>query len=332
MALKLVFDAPKGSRPKAGQLYLMKTTLGYIPVGATSTEAFFGAAVMIHPYRAIVSDPKDTTWYPLVENNELLIPPLRIRKQDFKKGGCFTPIRDKAAPVPIPFDRYFYYQMSMPWSPAEQAFVPAAETLPKDRLGTFVPKDERIIKFTIHDTNPPQGGIVDEAPEGTYFMPAGLLMDLHIEFALEDALAYYGLIDSPRPAHPAFTENQEQDTMPTDTQQEDQPLFHLAEIDGVTTLFAAMDTLPEEAISVIEQAGHTPNGYFLDNLTTYLLRQTGVTTDGIEFDSEAGMFSLIGTTETLEPLHTQLTDLFNNTNNLQQTLNQAKAAGTDFDD
>ena len=184
MALKLVFDAPKGSRPKAGQLYLMKTTLGYIPVGATSTEAFFGAAVMIHPYRAIVSDPKDTTWYPLVENNELLIPPLRIRKQDFKKRGCFTPIRDKAAPVPIPFDRYFYYQMSMPWSPAEQAFVPAAETLPKDRLGTFVPKDERIIKFTIHDTNPPQGGIVDEAPEGTYFMPAGLLMDLHIEFAL----------------------------------------------------------------------------------------------------------------------------------------------------
>ena len=64
----------------------------------------------------------------------------------------------------------------------------------------------------------------------------------------------------------------------------------------------------------------------------YLLRQTGVTTDGIEFDSDAGMFSLIGTTETLQPLHTQLTDLFNNTNNLQQTLNQAKATGTDFDD
>ena len=44
------------------------------------------------------------------------------------------------------------------------------------------------------------------------------------------------------------------------------------------------------------------------------------------------MFSLIGTTETLQPLHTQLTNLFNNTNNLQQTLNQANATGTDFDD
>lgn len=332
MALKLVFDAPKGSRPKAGRLYLMKTTLGYIPVGATSTEAFFGAAVMIHPYRALVSDPKDTTWYPLVENNELLIPPLEIRKQDFKKGGCFTPIRDKAAPASIPFDRYFYYQSSYPWDPEEQAFVPPAESLPKDKLGTFVPKQERTIEYILHDTNPSQGGTVDEAPEGTYFMPAGLMPDLHIEFALEDALAYYGLIDTPRPAHPDFTENQEQDTMPTDTQQEDQPLFHLAELDGMTTLFAAMDTMPKEAVGVIQQAGHTPNGYFLDNLAKYLLRQANVTTDDIEFDSEAGMFSLIGTTETLQPLHAQLTDLFNNTNNLQQTISKAKAADTDLDD
>ena len=120
--------------------------------------------------------------------------------------------------------------------------------------------------------------------------------------------------------------------MPTNTQQEDQPLFHLAEIDSVTTLFAAMDTMPKEAVGVIEQTGHTPNGYFLDSLARYLLRQANVPTDGIEFDSDAGMFSLIGTTETLQPLHTQLTDLFNNTNNLQQTLNQAKATGTDFDD
>lgn len=37
-------------------------------------------------------------------------------------------------------------------------------------------------------------------------------------------------------------------------------------------------------------------------------------------------------TETLQPLHTQLTNLFNNANNLQQTINKAKAAGTDLDD
>ena len=44
------------------------------------------------------------------------------------------------------------------------------------------------------------------------------------------------------------------------------------------------------------------------------------------------MFRLIGPTETLQPLHTQLTDLFTNAQDLQRTLNQAKAAGTDFDD
>lgn len=332
MALKLVFDAPKGSRPKAGQLYLMKTTLGYIPVGVTSTEAFFGAAVMIHPYRAIVSDPKDTTWYPLIEKNELLIPPLQIVKRDFKKGGDFHQVKDKNAPKPVPFEKYFEYGGAIIWNPSELAFAPTSESIPANRLASFIPEQDRRIEYTLHDTNPPQGGIVDEAPEGTYFMPAGLLMDLHIEFALEDALAYYGLIDTPRPAHPDFTESQEQDTMPTDTQQEDQPLFHLAELDGMTTLFAAMDTMPKEAVGVIEQAGHTPNGYFLDDLAKYLLRQANVPNNSIEFDSEAGMFSLIGTTETLQPLHTQLTDLFNNTNNLQQTISKAKAAGTDFDD
>lgn len=33
MALKLIFDSPKGSRPKAGQLYLMK------PLSDTSPSA-----------------------------------------------------------------------------------------------------------------------------------------------------------------------------------------------------------------------------------------------------------------------------------------------------
>ncbi|WP_293792336.1 Imm51 family immunity protein [uncultured Corynebacterium sp.] len=326
MALKLVLDAPKGSRPKAGQLYLIKTTLGYIPVGVTSTEAFFGAAAMIHPYRALISDPSDTSWFPLVEKNELLIPPIQIAKSDFRKGGPFQRIPAKSHPKTIPFDNYFHYTLADFWSPEEQAFVPVT------RENEWVPKERRIINYTIHDTNPPQGGTTDEAPEGTYFMTDVLGGYREIEYALEDALAYYGLIDTPRPAHPDLTESQEHDTMPTNAQQEDQPLFHLAEIDSVTTLFAAMDTLPEEAISVIEQAGHTPNGYFLDNLAKYLLRQANITTDGIEFDSDAGMFSLIGTTETLQPLHTQLTDLFNNTNDLQRTLKRAKAAGTDFDD
>ena len=85
---------------------------------------------MFHPYRAIVSDIKATTWYPLIKKNELLIPPLEIVKSDFRKGGDFYPVKDKNAPHPVPFDRYFYYQLSVPWSPEEQAFVPTSVASP----------------------------------------------------------------------------------------------------------------------------------------------------------------------------------------------------------
>ena len=165
-------------------------------------------------------------------------------------------------------------------------------------------------------------------------MPAGLLPDLHIEFALEDALCHHGLIDTPRPPHPDISDDQEkrQDTMTTNSPQEDQPLFHLAEIDGMTTLFATPDAMPEEVVSTIVKAGHNPNGYFLENLAQQLLLESNISTDGIEFDSEAGMFSLIGTAATLQLLKKQLTDLFSDTTQLQQTLKQAQAAGTDFDD
>lgn len=44
MSLRLEFDSPKGYRPKVGQIYLMNTTAGYIPVGVTSTKAFLAIA------------------------------------------------------------------------------------------------------------------------------------------------------------------------------------------------------------------------------------------------------------------------------------------------
>lgn len=120
--------------------------------------------------------------------------------------------------------------------------------------------------------------------------------------------------------------------MTAEAPQEDQPLFHLAELDGMTTLFAAPDAMPEEVVSTIVKAGHNPNGYFLENLVQQLLLESNISTDGIEFDSEAGMFSLIGTAATLQLLKKQLTDLFSDTTQLQQKFKQAQAAGTDFDD
>lgn len=101
MALKLVLDAPKGSRPKAGQLYLMKTTLGYIPVGVTSTEAFFGAAAMIHPYRALISDPSDTSWFLLVEKKtNYLFHQFRSSRVTSEKADLFKESQRKAILIP----------------------------------------------------------------------------------------------------------------------------------------------------------------------------------------------------------------------------------------
>lgn len=100
--LKLKCNNPRSSQPKVGQLYWLKTTKGYIPTGVTSTKAFWGSAVMIHPYRALLSDPSDTTYYPLVESNTLLMPPLMLTKSDFKKGGfCRGSVIRKLQSLPL---------------------------------------------------------------------------------------------------------------------------------------------------------------------------------------------------------------------------------------
>lgn len=111
--LKLKCNNPRSSQPKVGQLYWLKTTKGYIPTGVTSTKAFWGSAVMIHPYRALLSDPSDTTYYPLVESNTLLMPPLMLTKSDFKKGGFLSRISDKKAPKPTPFEKYFFFTIML---------------------------------------------------------------------------------------------------------------------------------------------------------------------------------------------------------------------------
>lgn len=332
MSLRLVFDSPKGYRPKAGQLYLMKTTAGFIPVGITSTEAFFGNCVMIHPYRALVRDTNDASYYPLVEKNELLIPPVMIAKRDFKKGGDFTKVTDKNAPSPVPFEKYYYYLHANVWNPEELAFVLAYPPYPDDRLPKFQPMNERTIHYTIHDSNPPQGGTVDQAPEGTYFIVGqGVMMDLHLEFELEDALSYYGLIDTPRPPHADLSDDEPAYKEATTTLTPEE-FLHLADLESTTSVFAAMDQVPDAVAAAITETGHEPNGYLFDGLATYLINQQGLDQKGIEFYSEAGMFSILGNTETLTTLHQLLIELLHNPSLLTATIREAEAVGFDFDD
>lgn len=327
--LKLVFGAPKGTRPKAGQLYLMKTTMGFIPVGIASTNSFFGGAVTIHPYRALVTDPTDTSWYPLVEKNELLIPPLMIQKRDFRKGGDFYRIEDKNAPTTVPFDKYYYYSIAMAWNSDELAFAPTSAPMPHDRPASFIPAEGRQIAYRLHDTNPPKGGKVEQAPEGTYFMPSGLIIDMDVEFAFEDALSYYGLIDTPRPTHADFGDDEEKPTQTADT---NQPFLRIDKIKGKWGLFAYTSILPEGVEDTVTEAGYLPNGYFFDTLTRYLLEQADTNADTINYDSEAGMFSIDGPIDILQSLKDQLTELCDNPDKLQQTIEQAEATGIDFND
>ena len=334
MSLRLEPGSPKRYRPKAGQIFLMKTSAGYVPVGVTSTEAFFGACVMIHPYRALVHDITDTSYYSLIEKNELLIPPVMVPKPDFSKGGYFTKNSDKNAPAPIPFDKYYFYVGATSWNPHELGFSPTTGAFPYDRLPDFDPIDERRIECFLHDSNPPVVEKVDQAPEGTYFMYTyGIPETIQLDFAIEDTLAYYGLIDTPRPPHADFSD------IETASAHAERPkpmtpeqFLHLADIEGTSTLFAAMDQTPEQVVEAITEAGHEPNGYFFEGLATYLINLHDLDGAGIEADSEAGMFSLLGNSATVTALHEHLLGLLRNPAELTQTIQQAEAAGHDFDD
>lgn len=80
---------------------------------------------MLHPYLALVQNVNDPSYYPLVEKNELLIPPVMIPKQYFRKSGCFTKNPSKNTPAPIPFDKYFFYSSANAWNAHELGFAPA---------------------------------------------------------------------------------------------------------------------------------------------------------------------------------------------------------------
>ena len=72
-----------GLRPHPGSLCLVKTDYGYIPAGVVLTDSYLGMCHLVHFYRTIITNPKDTSYFPLVESNDLLIPPMDIPRQAF---------------------------------------------------------------------------------------------------------------------------------------------------------------------------------------------------------------------------------------------------------
>ena len=334
MFLRFKPGSPKGYRPKAGQIFLMRTTVGLIPVGVTSTEAFFGACVMIHPYRTVVHDAADTSYYPLIERNELLIPPVMVPKPDFSKGGYFIKNPNKNTPTPVPFDKYYYFVSGMVWNPHELSFAPARAPLPHDRLPDFKPINERKIRYFPHDSNPPAVVETDHAPEGTCFIVGQSIIHTNqLEFAIEDTLAYYGLINTPRPPHADFSD------VETTTSQAERPtpmtaeqFLRLVDTEGSTSLLAYVEQAPEPVVEVITESGHEPNGYFFEGLATYLISQQDLDTSGIDPDSEAGMFCFYGDRAALDTLRNLMLDVVADPSKLAAVIEEAEASGHDFDD
>lgn len=118
--------------------------------------------------------------------------------------------------------------------------------------------------------------------------------------------------------------------MTTDTPE----LFNLIDFEGTSSLFAATDTgaISEEVEEVVSKAGYEPHGYFIEGIASFLLSSNGQATDQLSFDSEAGMFSVLGSRDILEPLKQQLSELFANPSELKETMDRAIAAGVELED
>jgi hypothetical protein len=89
-----------------------------------------------------------------------------------------------------------------------------------------------------------------------------------------------------------------------------------------------------DADAVIEESGHTPNGYFWDGVAGFLLESTAPEIGtSIEYDSEAGTFVAIGTDRrALARLGALLAVVANNPDAMRELIRAAQAAKFEFDD
>lgn len=102
---------------------------------------------------------------------------------------------------------------------------------------------------------------------------------------------------------------------------------NIHEVGRVCSLTFYCEDLPADAAALA--AGRNPNGYFWEGVASFafahLLR-------GLELDSEAGMFSAIGTKEDLLRLQAAIEPLLASPARLTEVLTRAAERGFEFDD
>ena len=103
---------------------------------------------------------------------------------------------------------------------------------------------------------------------------------------------------------------------------------HIDLDDGTRSIFFDFDAPP--TFEVAEESGHEPGGYFWDGVVRWLIAQ-GQAPD-VSSDPEAGMFSAQGTPQELDELMSVLTPYLMEEDKLAALIEEADAAGHDFDD
>jgi hypothetical protein len=85
---------------------------------------------------------------------------------------------------------------------------------------------------------------------------------------------------------------------------------------------------------LIEQLGHTPNGYFWEGVARVLVSTKAPALEGrFSYDPEAGMFCAYGQDRgALEELKALMAGAANDPDRMRKLIAQAKAKGIEFDD
>ena len=198
--LALVEDNERDWDPVTGKLCLIHTTLGFIPAGIVSDSVSDGDGVKLHVYRCLLDSETDTSFYDLVERNELLLPPIEVLKMDFEQGGAFRLLEDVGAPRPVPLEAYYVNSLSQHWDPEHRRFAKCCSGVTRlDGTVKIRPTSREDIAVTDANTS-----FYRKLNEGEDFQDKLISSGFTVapgvlEFALEDSLSYFSLIDTPRP-------------------------------------------------------------------------------------------------------------------------------------
>ena len=198
--LALVEDNERDWDPVTGKLCLIHTTLGFIPAGIVSDSVSDGDGVKLHVYRCLLGSETDTSFYDLVVGNELLLPPIEVLKMDFEQDGAFRLLEDVDAPQPVPLEAYYVNSLSQHWDPEHRRFAKCCSGVTRlDGTVKIRPTSREDIAVTDANTS-----FYRKLNEGEDFQDKLISSGFTVapgvlEFALEDSLSYFSLIDTPRP-------------------------------------------------------------------------------------------------------------------------------------